>query len=58
MDVQVTAEPLPPPEHEYVVVPVLISEVVEPDESVALNSCLGGDWARVIVDVEPPLVEV
>ena len=39
-------------------VPVLISEVVEPDESVVLIRCLGGDLARVIVEVVPPPVEV
>ena len=37
---------------------MLMSEVVEPEESVALNSCLGGAWARVIVEEEPPLLEV
>ena len=30
------------------------SEVTEPDESVELNSCFGGDWARVTVDCELP----
>ena len=37
---------------------MLTNDVVEPDDPVELNSCFGGDWAKVIVEVEPPLVAV